>query len=124
MIELPKWLRAILIHRTELPCGCVVTDAHSPRFSDSVTELERDRETIGTKQYENATVHKNEWVVRYECNQCGARWTDRERAGRTTDYGEKNPGAGVKLQVEHTPGLMGGTYSHNDVPVVEKGGSE
>jgi len=120
-MTLPKWLRALVFYRTELPCGCVVTDAGSARLSDKVAELERERETVGVKRYENATVYDNEWFVRYECEQCGATWTDRRSAGRRTDYGERNPGVGVRLETRHRPGPFGGAWRHEDVPVVEGG---
>ena len=101
----------------ELPCGCP-TKA-TPRFSDDVEELERESVETAVKRYVNATVTEFDETVTYEC-ECGATWTDRESGPRSTNFGEKNPGAGVRLRVEHSPGPMGGTYKHNEEPVVDE----
>lgn len=113
-------LRAAVGDGTELPCGCVVTDAVRARFSDGVEELDRELVEVSAKRYENATVHDHDWRTRYRCKECGAEWTEYESASRKTDYGEKNPGVGVRLDVDHRPGPAGGTWVHSDEPVVEE----
>ena len=118
-MSIPKWLRALLFHRTELPCGCVVTDSGLPRFSDRVTEMEHERVEVERRPYTNATVTKYERSARLLCDQCGTKWTQRHGGHRKTDYDDENPDASVRLEVKHSPGPWGGSYIHEAVPVVE-----
>jgi len=109
-------IERLLYH--ELPCGCFIKN--TPRFSDRVTEKSRESRETGVKRYVNATVTEFEVEVRYVCDQCGAAWTDRESGSRSTNFGEENPGAGVKLKIKRRGGPMGGTYQHIEEPVVDE----
>lgn len=110
-----SWIKSLLYN--ELPCGCFIKG--TARFSDRVTEVGRESQTTSVKRYRNATVRDSDWLVKYECDRCGTRWTDRESGSRSTNFSEENPDVDVKLRIDHQPGLMGGTYHHETVPVVD-----
>lgn len=105
-----EWLRTA----TELPCGCTAADGRGARFSNATTVVNRDLHTTHVEEYRNCTKYNQEWEVYIRCDQCGAEWTERTRAGSKVAYGEKNPGARRKLKTNY----VGRTVQHNDKPVV------
>lgn len=105
---------------TELPCGCLAYDGRGARFSEYVSEIDFEFETVSRREYVNATVTVEEVVHQLQCDQCGAEWAERSSGARCVDFGETHDDARQRLKIT-SRGRVG---HHEAVPVVEEGDAE